>query len=102
MFGPSSPAFYNFLCFRLDRDGLSRIEQSGTVAPIALGGRALTLLRLLVACPGELVSKAAIMEAVWAGVAVEDANLTVQIAALRRVLDQEREQGSCIQTVSGR
>jgi hypothetical protein len=33
---------------------------------------------------------------------VEGSNLTVQISALRRVLDQRRSQGSCIQTVAGR
>src|SRR5262249_8246281 len=42
------------------------------------------------------------LDAVWAGVAVEEANLAVQISALRRVLDRQREQGSCIQTVAGR
>src|SRR5262245_12360821 len=88
--------------FCLARDGLYRIDQSGLTAPIAVGGRALDVLRLLVARPGELVSKTAIMEVVWAGIAVEEANLTVQISALRRVLDQGRTQGSCIQTVSGR
>lgn len=33
---------------------------------------------------------------------VEDANLTVQISALRRVLDRDRAQGSCIQTIPSR
>ena len=33
---------------------------------------------------------------------VEDSNLTVQISALRRVLDRGRPNGSCIQTVPGR
>ena len=42
------------------------------------------------------------MEAVWPGTVVEEGNLTVQISALRRILDQNREQGSCIQTVPGR
>jgi TolB-like protein/tetratricopeptide (TPR) repeat protein len=32
---------------------------------------------------------------------VEDNNLTVQISALRRILDQGRTEGSCIQTVAG-
>ena len=64
--------------------------------------RALGLLRLLVERPGKLISKDAIMEAVWPRMVVEEGNLTVQISALRRVLDQNREQGSCIQTVPGR
>ena len=42
------------------------------------------------------------MAAVWPGTAVEDSNLNVQIAALRRVLDEGRTEGSCIQTVRGR
>ena len=35
--------------------------------------------------PGALVSKDALIEAAWPGQAVEESNLTVQIAALRRV-----------------
>jgi len=42
------------------------------------------------------------VEAVWPGTAVEGANLNVQIAALRRILDRDRDQGSCILTVAGR
>jgi DNA-binding winged helix-turn-helix (wHTH) protein len=36
------------------------------------------------------------MQAVWPGVTVEDGNLTVQVAALRRVLDRDGRAGSCI------
>jgi len=42
------------------------------------------------------------MAAVWPRTVVEENNLTVQIAALRRVLDAGRAQGSCIQNVPGR
>ena len=38
----------------------------------------------------------------WPETVVEDSNLTVQISALRRVLDRGRGNGSCIQTVAGR
>ena len=54
--------------------------------PAALGRRAIALLRELVERPGALVSKDALIEAAWPGQAVEESNLTVQIAALRRVL----------------
>ena len=64
--------------------------------------RTLDLLGLLVERPGKLVSKSEIIDAVWGGLAVEEANLTVQISALRRILDQGHEQNSCIQTVPGR
>ena len=42
------------------------------------------------------------METVWPGRVVEDNNLTVQISTLRRVLDQARAEGSCIQTIAGK
>jgi TolB-like protein len=57
---------------------------------------------VLVERPGELVSRAEIIDGVWPETAVEDSNLNVQIAALRRVLDEARTEGSCIQTVPGR
>jgi TolB-like protein len=67
-----------------------------------MGSRALEILGVLVERPGELVSRAEIMAAVWPETTVEDSNLNVQIAALRRVLDEGRTEGSCIQTVRGR
>src|SRR6266851_1248345 len=54
--------------------------------PMALGQRAIALLRALVERPGALVSKDALIEAAWSDQIVEENNLTVQIAALRRVL----------------
>jgi class 3 adenylate cyclase/predicted ATPase len=56
--------------------------------PAALGRRAIALLRTLVERPGALVSKDALIEAAWPGQAIEESNLTVQIAALRRVLGE--------------
>jgi len=90
--------------FRLDRrDGcLYRVDEGGVAKPVALGSRASALIALLIERPGELVSKDAIMEAVWPGRVVEEANLNVQVARLRRILDQDRQHGSCIQTISGR
>jgi TolB-like protein len=72
------------------------------VRPVAIGSRAFEVLRVLIAAHGDLVSKDEIMAAVWPGTVVEDNNLTVQIAALRRILDHGRADGSCIQTVAGR
>jgi TolB-like protein len=88
--------------FRLERSGLFQVDQAGRAEPVALGGRALDLLSLLVQRQGEIVSKDTIMNAVWPGLAIEEGNLTVQISALRRVLDRGRAQGSCIQTIPGR
>ncbi|HJU17692.1 MAG TPA: winged helix-turn-helix domain-containing protein [Stellaceae bacterium] len=89
--------------FRLDRrrGGLFRVDAEGTLAPVAVGSRALDLLQLLVERQGEVVLRDEIMAAVWHGTTVEDCNLPTQIAALRRVLDAHRPEGSFIQTVAG-
>jgi TolB-like protein/DNA-binding winged helix-turn-helix (wHTH) protein len=88
--------------FRLDRGGLHRLDRDCKTIPTPIGSRALDLLRLLVERPGELISKDEIMQAVWPQTVVEENNLTVQISALRRILDRDRVDGSCIQTVPGR
>ena len=90
--------------FRPDRqsDGLSRRDAHGVFVPIAVGLRALDVLLVLVERPGRLVTKEEIMAAVWGRTVVENANLTVQIAALRRVLDQGRSEASAIQIVAAR
>jgi TolB-like protein/DNA-binding winged helix-turn-helix (wHTH) protein len=90
--------------FRFDRAGgcLTKFGGPGIPEPIALGSRALDVLALLIERQGQLVTKDEIMAAVWLGTAVEEGNLTVQISALRRVLDRDRQKGSCIQTVPGR
>jgi DNA-binding winged helix-turn-helix (wHTH) protein/predicted ATPase len=69
--------------FRLDTQGDLLLR--GT-EPVALGRRAIALLRALVEGPGTVVSKDALIDAAWPGQAVEESNLTVQIAALRRTL----------------
>jgi TolB-like protein len=56
--------------------------------PIALGKRAVAVLRALVGRPGVLVPKETLIEAAWPNLAVEENNLVIQIAALRRVLGE--------------
>src|ERR1700732_3868343 len=96
---PPSTDISLFEGFRLDRrsGALFRRDERGVFAPIAMGSRALEILGVLVD-----VSRAEIMDVVCPETAVDDSNLNVQIAALRRVLDQGRTDGSCIQTVPGR
>ena len=100
----ASSELFRFEDFRLDRHGggLSRRDDKGAFAPVAVGSRGLDVLGVLVARAGEVVSKDEIIAAVWPGTVVEDSNLTVQISALRRVIDQGRSDGSFIQTVPGR
>lgn len=54
--------------------------------PVALGHRALLMLETMLEARGEIVTKAEMMERVWPGVIVEEGNITVQIAALRKEL----------------
>ena len=103
MQGLAPTEIFQFEDFRLDRrGGLFRCNGADTFEPVAIGSRALDILGMLIERAGEVVSKDEIIAAVWPGTVVEDSNLTVQISALRRVLDRGRSNGSCIQTVSGR
>ena len=102
MDAPATADVFLFDGFRLERRGLFRRDQNGAFAPLAMGSRALDILGLLVERPGALVSRAEIISAVWPETVVEESNLNVQIAALRRVLDGGRADSSCIQTVPGR
>lgn len=93
-----------FKRFRLDCQAgvLYRLDQDEVGVPVELGSRATRVLITLATRAGQVVSKDAIMKAVWPGRIVEDANLNTQVARLRQILDQDRLEGSCIQTISGR
>src|ERR1700722_6216717 len=67
--------------------------------PIKLGGRALDLLMALIETPGVVVSKDALTARVWPGRAISEANLQLQISALRNALGAERD---LVRTVAGR
>jgi non-specific serine/threonine protein kinase len=65
--------------------------------PAALGRRAFDLLVALAARPDHLMSKHELLDAVWPGLVVEEANLQMQISNLRKLLG-----GEVIATVPGR
>ena len=67
--------------------------------PVAVGYRGLKLLAALVGRPGEILEKAELMDAAWPGTAVEEGNLTVQIAQLRKLLGPPADGGEWISTV---
>ncbi|WP_246687646.1 transcriptional regulator [Mesorhizobium sp. B3-1-7] len=67
--------------------------------PISIGHRGITLLTTLAARPGDILTKAELMEAAWPGLAVEESNLTVQIATLRKALGPTDQGGDWIATV---
>lgn len=70
--------------------------------PIRVGARAIDLLHALVRRPGVVVSKNELFRAAWPNVFVDEANLKVNIAALRRALAQVEPEFTCIATVPGR
>jgi TolB-like protein/lipopolysaccharide biosynthesis regulator YciM len=89
---------YAFGPFRLDPAARTLLEGS---RPVALGQRGFALLSALVERHGSLVGKAELMDAAWPGLAVEESNLTVQVAALRKMLG-ERGGATSILTVARR
>lgn len=64
--------------------------------PITLGARAFDVLAFLSSNPERVITKEELLNRVWAGVLVEESNLTVQIAGLRKALGKE-----AIKTVPG-
>jgi DNA-binding winged helix-turn-helix (wHTH) protein len=99
MDGLGSADILEFARFRFDRRGrcLFRLDQAGNTVLVPLGRTALDVLEVLVERRGKLVEREKIMETVWRGKVVEEANLNVQISTLRDTLGRSR-----IQTVSGR
>jgi DNA-binding winged helix-turn-helix (wHTH) protein len=71
-------------------------------APVRLGTRGLEILAALVERPGELVGKDELMARVWPTTVVEESNLKVHVAALRRALGEGRCGRRYIATVVGR
>jgi len=62
-----------------------RLLKKGDEA-VSIGGRALDVLITLVERAGEVISHKELIARVWPDITVEEANLRVHIAALRKVL----------------
>jgi DNA-binding winged helix-turn-helix (wHTH) protein len=85
--------------FRLDPD--AGILFHGA-EPTGLGQRGVALLTVLVGRAGTPVSKEALFEAAWPAQAIEDSNLTVQIAAVRRIFEDLAGGAGWIETLPRR
>jgi len=85
--------------FRLNiaKRALSRDDES-----VRLGGRALDILCALAAARGDIVSKDALMAAVWPGQVVEENAMQVQVSGLRKALNADKSGEDYIVTVPGR
>jgi DNA-binding winged helix-turn-helix (wHTH) protein/tetratricopeptide (TPR) repeat protein len=93
-----STGVYVFGRFRLDavRRTLTRDG-----AAVALSARVFDTLLYLVGNPGRVVPKEELINTVWAGRYVEEANLSQTVFVLRKALKDAGEEDSFITTVSG-
>jgi predicted ATPase/DNA-binding winged helix-turn-helix (wHTH) protein len=89
-------SFGPFRLFAAERELKKRDE------PLQLGGRALDTLIALVERAGEVLTHAELIARVWPDVTVEEANLRVHIASLRKALGDGRDGAHYIATVPGR
>lgn len=69
---------------------------------VALGGRAFDILITLIDHAGEVVTQRELMQRVWPGVFVEEANLRVHIASLRKALGDGQNGARYIENVPRR
>src|SRR5207302_9967896 len=70
--------------------------------PVRLGSRAFDTLAALVGRAGEVVGKEELFARAWPQTFVEDANLKIQISALRRALGDGQGGNRNIATIPGR
>lgn len=82
--------------FQFDQDAQVVLRDG---EPLAVGQRGAMLLEALLSRPGEVITKSELLDAAWGGAAIEESNLTVQIAALRRALGPAPAGGDWIVTV---
>jgi predicted ATPase/DNA-binding winged helix-turn-helix (wHTH) protein len=85
--------------FQLYRDRKMLLDSG---RPVRLGSRAIDLLIALVERAGEMVGKNELMACVWPNTVVEENNLRVHIAALRKCLGEGQAGARYIVNVAGR
>ena len=67
--------------------------------PVPVGYRGFLLLSAFVDRPGKVLTKSDLIDAAWQGAVVEETNLSVQIASLRKHLGQAPGGGDWIATI---
>jgi TolB-like protein len=90
---------YRFETFQLNKKNRA-LFQAGK--QLHLSQRAFEILLFLVERQGQIVTKEALLEDIWADSFVEEGNLAVQIFALRNLLGEKRGEYKYIQTVTGK
>src|SRR5258707_4616185 len=92
------------ICYEFDDflvDPNRRVLLRGDV-PVPISPKVLAILVVLLAQPGEVVEKSDLIEKVWAGAHVSDANLTQNVFALRKILGEKANESHYVVTVPGR
>jgi TolB-like protein/Tfp pilus assembly protein PilF len=82
--------------FRLNPEN-GTLLRDGVLVPI--GQRGALILAALSTSVGEVLTKTRLVDAAWPGMAIEESNLSVQIAALRKALGPAPDGGDWIVTV---
>ena len=90
---------YRFGQFRLDTETLALFRND---EPISITPKALQTLQVLVENSGRMVSKRELLTCIWGEVNVEEANLTQNIFALRRILGETPRDHRFIATIPGK
>ncbi|HEX3551783.1 MAG TPA: tetratricopeptide repeat protein [Thermoanaerobaculia bacterium] len=91
-------------CYEFDEflvDPVRRLLLRGG-EPVPVTPKALSILLALLEQPGEVVEKADLIEKVWAGSHVTEANLTQNVFALRKCLGDRANDSRYVVTVPGR
>lgn len=95
----SFDAAFRFGNFRLDRKR-RLLSKNGDL--VRIGARGLDILIALTDRAGEVVSKHDLLEAVWRGIAIDEAALRVHMTSLRRALGDGEDGARYIVNISGR
>jgi DNA-binding winged helix-turn-helix (wHTH) protein len=91
--------FYSFGPFRIDAQKRILFKDED---PVSLSPKAFDLLLALVENRGRVLVKDELMEKVWPDQIVEDANITVNMSALRKALGESPHERLYIVTIPGR
>lgn len=90
---------YKFSEFVIDKQTLTLYCQN---LPVRISSKAFQILTYLIENSGKVVEKDDILDQVWKDCFVEEANLAVQVSALRRILREKKGQTRFIKTIPGR
>lgn len=91
--------YFEFGGFRLD-PAAGVLTRDGEL--VLLNPKAVETLAVLVRHHGRVVSKEELMEAVWPDAFVEEANLNVQVSALRKALEDNADDPAFVETIPRR